>query len=137
MSNVKQLLAKALSTTSEEEAMACLRMARKKGGRLEDSSASSEYNGHGAEYWYNKAVMYYNRAKEAIENRDGLSKVQQQQVWNMYKNESAVASRLREEKELLQKEIHALKLRPPAGTWKIPVIIAQAGVILILLQLIG
>lgn len=134
MGNVKQLLVKALSTTSEEEAMACLRMARKKGGRLEDSSASSEYNGHGAKYWYDKAAMYYTKAKE---NSDGLNLEQQRHLWNMYRNESAVASQLRTDKYNLQEEIRILKLRPRAGAWKIPVIIAQAGAILILLQLIG
>lgn len=132
MSNVNQLLAKALSTTSEDEAMACLRMARKKGGRLEDSSSSSEYNGHGAKYWYEKAVMYYNKAKEKI---DGLTPAQQQQLWNMYKSESDSVSRLRREKLTLESEVRKLKDQP-TGWWKIPVIVFQFIVIIVLVQFI-
>ena len=64
MSNVDQLLSKAMSTSSEEEAMSCLRMARKKGTSYEGSTpASSTYNGHTAEHWYDKAAKYYADAK--------------------------------------------------------------------------
>lgn len=72
--SINQLLAKALSTTSEDEAMACLRMARKRGGKLEDSSAPVEYNGHDAKYWYDKAYKWYHQAKA---QSDGLTQEQQ------------------------------------------------------------
>ena len=132
MSNVNQLLAKALSTSSEEEAMACLRMARKKGSRLEDSSVPAEYNGHDAKYWYEKAAMYYTKAKEKSE---GLTPTQQQQLWNMYKNESESVSRLRSEKRELESEVRKLKDQP-TGSWKIPVIAFQFMIILVLVQFI-
>jgi hypothetical protein len=129
MSNINQLLAKALSTTSEDEAMACLRMARKKGGRLENSSVPAEHNGHDAKYWYEKAAMYYTKAKEKSE---GLTPTQQQQLWNMYKNESESVLRLRSEKQQLEREINQLKSKP-TGVWKIPLITVQFFVIIVLL----
>lgn len=122
MSNINQLLAKALSTTSEDEAMACLLMARKKGGRLENSSVPAEHNGHDAKYWYEKAAVYYTKAKEKSEA--------QQQLWNMYKNKSESVLRLRSEKQQLEREINQLKSK---GVWKIPLIAVQFFVITVLL----
>lgn len=132
MSNINQLLAKALSTTSEDEAMACLRMARKKGGRLEDSSSSSEYNGHNAKYWYEKAAMYYAKAKE---KSDGLTHDQQKHLFRMYENERENAVRLLREKLNLEAEVRSLKARPK-GTWKLPLIMFQFAIIIVLAQLI-
>lgn len=126
--SINQLLSKALSTTSEEEAMACLRMARKKGGRLDDSSASSEYNGHDAKYWYEKAYKWYVEAKKYSDEWSRIFKI--------YKSEQENISRLQREKESLESEIRKLKDRP-TGWWKVPVILLQAGVILALVQLIG
>lgn len=57
MSNVNQLLAKALSTDSEEEAISCLRMARKKNG---DTSVQTDTQND--DYWKSKAKYYYNLA---------------------------------------------------------------------------
>ena len=133
MSNVNQLLAKALSTTSEDEAMACLRMARKKGGRLEDSSAPAEYNGHDAKYWYDKAYKWYHEAKK---HSDGLSPEQQKHLYRMYQSEVESVSRLRQEKYVLEREISKLK-DMPKGTWKLPVIFLQAFIILMLVQMIS
>jgi len=62
MSNINQLLTKALSTTSEDEAVSCLRMARKKGKTL-DTEVGGDYNGHDAKYWYEKAASFYEEAK--------------------------------------------------------------------------
>lgn len=63
MSTADQLIAKAMSTTSEDEAIACLRMARKKGGYVTKNSSQQvgevTYNGHTAKYWYEKALAYY------------------------------------------------------------------------------
>lgn len=59
MSKVDQLLAKALSTTSEDEAIACLRMARKQPS-AEKSSANPDTNVD----WYAKAVHYYKLSKD-------------------------------------------------------------------------
>lgn len=66
---IDQLLAKALSTSSEEEAMSCLRMARKKNagkttnvnveGAGFPSKSTGEYNGRSAKYWYDKALGLY------------------------------------------------------------------------------
>lgn len=131
--SINQLLSKALSTASEEEAMACLRMARKKGGRLDDSSAPSEYNGHDAKYWYDKAYRWYHEAKK---HSDGLSQEQQKHLFRMYESEKESVYRLRREKAALESEIRKLKDRP-TGWWKVPLILLQAGVILALVQLIG
>ena len=49
MTQIEQLLAKAISTDSEEEAIACLRMARKQGKSF---TAASSYKGKTAEQWY-------------------------------------------------------------------------------------
>lgn len=135
MSNINQLLAKALSTTSEDEAMACLRMARKKGGRLENSSVPAEYNGHDAKYWYEKAAMYYTKAKE---KSDGLTYDQQKHLFRMYENEREDAMKLRNEKCILEDQIRELNSRP-TGKWKLPVIFLQAFIffILMLVQMIS
>jgi hypothetical protein len=133
MSNINQLLAKALSTTSEDEAMSCLRMARKKGGRLEESSAPAEYNGHDAKYWYDKAYKWYHEAKK---HSDGLSPEQQKHLYRMYQNECESVQRLRQEKHTLEREISKLK-DLPKGTWKLPVIFLQAFIILMLMQMIS
>lgn len=56
MSQVNQLLAKAMSTVSEDEAIACLRMARKKGNTVEQLDTKDSV------YWKDKAKEYYNSA---------------------------------------------------------------------------
>lgn len=63
MDTVNQLLSKAMSTTSEEEAVSCLMMARRKSNSL-PSPVSAEYNGKNAEYWYHKANTLYLKLKE-------------------------------------------------------------------------
>lgn len=63
MTQIDQLLAKALSTTSEEEAIACLRMARKKGSTYTTTSKSktapntSSYGGYSAKEWRDAAAQ--------------------------------------------------------------------------------
>ena len=86
MSNVKQLLAKAMSTSSEDEAIACLRMARKKSNSLDLGSGSVEYKGKTAEYWYDKANMYYQEAKKRSDTKVGLSAEEQVRLYQMYQN---------------------------------------------------
>lgn len=83
MSSTNQLLLKALSTDSEDEAISCLRMARKR-GKAAELNSTSEYNGKSAEYWYNKAQHYYTEAKQ--KKPEGLSKEQQTMLYNMYRN---------------------------------------------------
>lgn len=70
MSKVNQLLEKAISTSSEEEAVSCLRMARKhhKGGSV-SVSANSASDGKSAQYWKEQAHRYFNLAQE----RDALA----------------------------------------------------------------
>jgi hypothetical protein len=134
MSNINQLLAKAMSTTSEEEAMSCLRMARKKGKTLDGDITSSDYNGHGAKYWYEKAALYYNKAKE---KNDGLTAAQQKQLWDMYKNEEESVTRLRREKVLLQRELNGLKNKSDGRWWMVPVMVIQFILIIVLAQMTG
>jgi hypothetical protein len=134
MSNINQLLSKAMSTTSEEEAMSCLRMARKKGKTLDSDITSSDYNGHGAKYWYEKAALYYSKAKE---KNDGLTAAQQKQLWDMYKNEEECVIRLRREKTLLQREINELKNKSDGRWWMVPVMAIQFILIIVLVQMTG
>ncbi len=134
MSNINQLLSKAMSTTSEEEAMSCLRMARKKGKTLDSDITSSDYNGHGAKYWYEKAALYYSKAKE---KNDGLTVAQQKQLWDMYKNEEECVIRLRREKTLLQREINELKNKSDGRWWMVPVMAIQFILIIVLVQMTG
>jgi hypothetical protein len=125
---------KAMSTTSEEEAMSCLRMARKKSNSFDSiASTSSEYNGHGAKYWYEKAVLYYNRAKE---DSNRLTAEQERQLWNMYKQADTNVARLAQEKNILERKLRDMELKP-SGWWKLPVIALQAIIIVFLVQMIG
>ena len=66
--SVEQLIAKALSTTSEDEAIACLRMARKRGGKLESATQKDLVDGKNAEYWHKIAVHWYKKYKEDANN---------------------------------------------------------------------
>lgn len=61
MDKYNQLIAKAISTTSDDEALSCLRMAKKIGGTINISNG--EYNGKTAEYWYDKAKNLYDTNK--------------------------------------------------------------------------
>lgn len=69
MSNVNQLLAKALSTPSEQEAISCLRMARKKnnGADVETDNRDDAYWKNKAEYYYKLAVDWQRLARRANE----------------------------------------------------------------------
>lgn len=127
MSNVNQLLSKALSTASEDEAMACLRMARKKGGSIEESTSSGDYNGHDAKYWYDKATIWYNHAKETKENSVNLHR------W--YKQEETENSRLKVKALVLERENEKLKLKKELPKWHIPLMSLQFMIIFILLAL--
>ena len=127
MSNVNQLLSKALSTSSEEEAIACLRMARKKGARLEEKNSSNDYNGHDAKYWYDKASAWYNEAKKIKENFAHIHK------W--YKQEETENSRLRVKVSSLERENERLKIKKELPKWHIPLMSLQFMIIFILLAL--
>lgn len=84
MSTTQQLIAKALSTSSEEEAIACLRMARKKGGSYQaqptyDYKALAESWQKTALSWkaaYNKShallletMVYKNKSRDELEKQ--------------------------------------------------------------------
>lgn len=66
MSTTDQLIAKALSTSSEDEAIACLKMARKKGGAY-SVQPQHDYKAL-AENWRNTALGW----KSNYERVDGL-----------------------------------------------------------------
>jgi len=72
MSQIDQLLAKALSTTSEEEAIACLRMARKKGGKYAPTCKPkpiytiSTYGGHTAKEWRDAAMQLRQESEKLV-----------------------------------------------------------------------
>ena len=125
---MSQLLAKALSTASEEEAIACLRMARKRGETVAAVGAST-YRGQTAEYWYNKGLsLYYDLKKKEA----GLSESEQKTLWSMYKNSAESARQLREEKLALEKRIKHLDKRPTH--WVYPLLALQTIIIIILAQ---
>lgn len=110
MSTVNQLLAKAMSTSSDDEALACLKMARKKGNSLE--LVSTEYNGQSAKYWYDKAVSYYNVAKKKQDQEaKSLSQDQQKTLYNMYTLAETEKSRLQMNVMKLQSENRQLKAK--------------------------
>lgn len=64
--SANQLIAKALSTTSEDEAIACLRMARRRGARM-SSDTSTKASSH--------SQSDINRLKEACRSWEGLYKM--------------------------------------------------------------
>jgi hypothetical protein len=135
MSNINQLLAKAMSTTSEEEAMSCLRMARKKGKTFDaetTSTSTSTYNGQGPKYWYDKAAYYYNEAKK----REGdLTRDQQAQLFRMYRNAEDDKVAIKNDNYKLRKEIAELRTKKSDAGWKIAVICFQAFIIMGLVAL--
>lgn len=61
--SVDQLIAKALSTTSEDEAIACLKMARKRGGKLTTTETKATIGGPGkdVEYWCSIAKAWHSK----------------------------------------------------------------------------
>lgn len=111
MSKIQQLLAKAMSTASEDEAVACLRMARKHGGKASDvppmddpKPSGSLYNGQTAKQWYDKANELY-RANRVIQTNQGLIELE--------------LERARRKCKLLEIEVRDAK---NSKLWKIPVI---------------
>jgi hypothetical protein len=118
MSAVNQLLSKAMSTSSEEEAMSCLRMARKKSKTFDiEVSTSGEFNGHSAQYWYDKAVTYYNAAKKKQED-PGLTLEQQKRLYKMYEEAERASTALYEKHEKLKIENSTLRTKLGAETNK-------------------
>lgn len=131
MSAINQLLAKAMSTTSEEEAMSCLRMARKKGKSFDtaQSSSAAMYKGQNAEYWYDKAYKWYHEAKK---RETDLTRDQQMHLFKMYKHAEEEYTRVRRENTKLQDELYRLKNMTRKHRWKLPVIGFQLGAIIVL-----
>jgi hypothetical protein len=127
--SVNQLLAKAMSTSSEEEALACLRMARKKGKTFE-AVGSGDYNGHDAKYWYEKAASFYQKAKEHNELADTVKTYAR-----MYHNETLSVLSQRETIRRLESQIRQLKDKP-TGWWHYPVMATQLiALILLVLEM--
>lgn len=118
--DVNQILAKAMSTSSEEEAIACLRMARKRGGQIEGQVDT--YNQHGAKHWYQKAHEYHKIAKERTEEI--------KQYYAMYARERDKARELENEVRLLKAKLGKLNDK---WDYVIPIIgaLTMAGVIFI------
>ena len=83
-----QLIAKAISTTSDDEALACIRMAKKIGGEVQASVG--EYNGKTAEYWYDKAKKLYDNNKS---------------YESSYEKVVRAGYRLSSERDVLQKQV--------------------------------
>ncbi len=114
MSTTDQLIAKAMSTTSEDEAIACLRMARKKGGKVTQSFETkvedTTYNGHTAKYWYEKALAYYNYHKQNANSADLQTlKYMYDRLKYMYDSLSTEHRSLMSKNYSLQKQVRDLK----------------------------
>lgn len=73
---VEQLLTKALSTPSEDEAISCLRMARKRGEspKFDDPAKVNTFKGGTIEHWYNQTYEYYGYAKKYKGKCEDLNK---------------------------------------------------------------
>lgn len=102
MSKVNQLLEKAISTSSEEEAVSCLRMARKH-HKGEDVSVSSNNtsDGKSTQYWKKQAHKYFNLAQE----RDALAlRLARQQADYLKRYNTALV-----ENTKLRREVNAAK----------------------------
>lgn len=126
--SINQLLSKAMSTASEEEAVACLRMARKKGKTFE--AIDGDYNGHDAKYWYEKAAFFYPKAKEHGEMLEAA-----QTYKRMYHNEALNVANQREKCRRLESEVQKLKDKP-TGWWHYPVMATQLIALIVLVQFI-
>ena len=129
MSNNDALIAKALSTSSEDEAIACLRMARKKGVKLNVSEVSSDYKGYDAKYWYDKAVLYYNKVKGISSS---YSIEQFNSIYNMYYAEVKSNKKYKVRVRLLEKEISDLKVKKKTTNFLSFVIGFSVAIILLL-----
>lgn len=72
---VDQLLSKAMSTSSEDEVISCLMMARKKGGSFNKLETKDNlYKGGSAEYWHDKTYEYYGYAQKYKNECESLRK---------------------------------------------------------------
>lgn len=103
MSKVDQLLAKALSTTSEDEAIACLRMARKQPG-VEKISTKNDTNID----WYSKAEQYYKLSKE-LQNRLNMTKASYDFMYKQLNDYVSMYSRANDVHRKLRIEMCDLK----------------------------
>lgn len=86
---VEQLLSKAMSTSSEDEAISCLVMARKKSSSFNKIEAKDNlYKGGSAEYWHNKTYEYYGYAQkyksEYESSRKSLIEVRSKLAFHKY-----------------------------------------------------
>lgn len=102
MVDTRQLLAKALSTSSEEEAISCLRMARKKGGSLDASPTNSQsFRGGTINQWYDKAVQYHKLYNDLKQSK--MAPSEKSELWKSMYLEVLV------EKQKLKYEVESLK----------------------------
>lgn len=137
MSNINQLLAKAMSTTSEEEAMSCLRMARKKGSSFNIPQPSSGlYKDKDAKYWYDRASFYYNQATNQKSNQGGMSLEAQKALFRSYNEYVDKYWKERRKVLDLQIKLDKLKEKSPMKMW-IAIAVIQSFVILGLVAFIS
>jgi hypothetical protein len=119
-----------MSTTSEEEAMSCLRMARKKGKSFDaPESNTATYNGQTAKYWYDKAYVWYHEAKKRGE---GLSREQQVTIYREYKASLEANYNLRRE----VRELKEMLAQKKTDRSKLPLIMLQFGIIIMMMVLL-
>jgi len=106
MTQIDQLLAKALSTTSEEEAIACLRMARKKGGTYAPTSKPkpiytiNTYGGHTAKEWRDAAMQLRQASEKLV-----TSYIKLKETHNTVVTEKTKAERALEDQKRVTKVI--------------------------------
>lgn len=94
MSTTQQLLSKAMSTGSEDEAIACLRMARKRGGTIDFNPPTPpvdvKFNGKSAKEWYGVARNNYESYVHLKNRHDRLNAEFSASKKNYKKNEEKV-----------------------------------------------
>jgi hypothetical protein len=104
MSKVDQLLAKALSTSSEDEAIACLRMARKQPGVEKTTTKQTDTNID----WYAKAEQYYKLSRD-LQHRLNSSRRAHEQTYKQMDEFNSMYYRAYNECQKLRGEMRNLK----------------------------
>lgn len=109
MSQIDQLIAKALSTDSEDEAIACLRMARRQ-GKSTTKKDQGIYAGQSAKYWYERVASL---AKDNYRTRSAYNQALEDK------------KQLKESAKLLRRQIVGLIIAVPMVAMFVGVIVTM------------
>ncbi len=100
MTKVNQLLEKALSTQSEEEAISCLRLARKRhdGGAVDVKSSVAEQSKE--LYWREQAEKYF-RVSQGYDKEANMSRKLAAEYMDKYLESMKISQRISSENKVL------------------------------------